>query len=297
MFTPVDKGRVCAAAARQELTMELLHKITKLRWLPVRHWYDLRNAMRLSARVRDPADGLRYRFECDSFESYQRGRGFLGKEPETIAWLRESLRPSDVFLDIGANIGIFSIFAGMHLGPEGHVYACEPHLPTAAQLLQNVGANNLQERVSVLSIAASGQDGYAPFRYKRWRQGASGSQLSVDGSPKMERAVGTELKAALTIDAMVSLGVIRPPNLIKIDTDGIEIPISRGMEKLLRSEQRPRGLLIEIQQGEYEPQLEYLESCGYRMSATHPVGKWKRLHDAGTPFSQLAFNALFEPAA
>jgi FkbM family methyltransferase len=277
--------------------VELLHKIRKLRWLPVRHWYDLRGAMGLSARVRDPQDGLSYRFEADSFEAYQRGRLFLDKEPQTIAWLRDTLRPSDVFLDIGANIGIFSIFAAKHIGPAGHVYACEPHLPNAAQLLQNISANGLGDRVSVLSLAASGEDGYAPFRYKRWRSGASGSQLAVDGGPAMERTVGAELKAAMTIDSMVEKGVIRSPDLIKIDTDGIEIPITRGMERLLRSAQRPRGLLIEIQQGEYQEQTEFLASCGYRLAETHPVGKWKRRLEAGASLNEIAFNALFTPQA
>ncbi|MFN3889872.1 MAG: FkbM family methyltransferase [Beijerinckiaceae bacterium] len=275
--------------------MELLHKIPKLRWLPVRHWYDLRGLMRLSARVRDPEDGVSYTFEADSFEAYQRGRLFLTKEPRTIAWLRTALRPDDVFLDIGANIGIFSVFAGKHIGPEGHVYACEPHLPTAAQLLQNISANGLGDRVSVLSIAASGEDGFAPFLYKRWRQGASGSQLAVEGGPGMAQAVGSELKTALKIDTMVERGVIRPPNLIKIDTDGIEIPITRGMEKLLRSPQRPRALLIEIQEGEHQPQVEFMASCGYRMAETHPVGKWKRRLDAGATLDEIAFNALFAP--
>jgi FkbM family methyltransferase len=276
--------------------VELLHKLPKLRWLPARHWYDLRNVMRLSARVRDKADGQVYRFAGDSFEAYQRGCGFLEKEPETIAWLRAAVRPDDVFLDVGANVGIFSIFAGKRVGPEGHVYACEPHLPTASQLLQNIGLNGLQDRVSVLSIAVSGEDGYLPFRYKRWRQGASGSQLGVAGGPALDKPVGVELKAALTIDSMIARGVIRRPTLIKVDTDGIEIPITRGMETLLRSPQKPRGLLIEIQQGEYAPQLAFLESCGYRLAATHLVGKWRRQHEAGAPLDQLAFNALFEPA-
>lgn len=275
--------------------MAHLHKISKLRWLPTRHWYDLRRLMRLSARVRDPVDSISYKFEADSFEAYQRGRSFLKKEPQTIEWLRKTLRPSDVFLDIGANVGIFSIFAGKHIGPEGHVYACEPHLPTAAQLLQNIGVNDLGDRVSVLSIAASGSDGFAPFLYKRWRQGASGSQLAVEGGPGMARAVGSELKAALTVDTMVERGVIRPPHLIKIDTDGIEIPITRGMEKLLRSSQRPRSLLIEIQEGEYEPQVAFMAGCGYRLQATHPVGKWKRKLEAGASLNQIAFNALFAP--
>lgn len=276
---------------------ELLHKIPKLRWLPVRHWYDLRGLMGLTARVKDPVDGIAYRFGSDSFEAFQRGRSFLSKEPETIAWLRGALRPDDVFLDIGANIGVFSIFAGMHLGAGGQVYACEPHLPTATQLLQNIGANDLQDRVTVLSIAASGQNGFAPFRYKRWRQGASGSQLGVDGGPALEKAVGTELKATMTIDAMVAQGVIRRPNLIKIDTDGIEIPITRGMEQLLRSADKPRGLLIEIQQGEYAEQTAFLASCGYRLTQKHLVGKWRRRHEAGAPLDELAFNGLFEPVA
>lgn len=276
--------------------MQLLDKLPKLRWLPVRHWYDLRQAMALSASVRDPEDGRSYRFVCDSFESYQRGRSFLGKEPETIAWLRRTLRPDDVFLDIGANIGIFSIFAGMRLGPNGHVYACEPHLPTAAQLLQNVSANDLGDRVSVLSIAVAGEDGFTPFRYKRWRQGASGSQLSVDGGPAMERSVGAELKAAMRVDSMVSRGVIRPPNLVKIDTDGIEIAIVRGMEQTLRSAQRPRSILLEIQVGEYDQQVEFLKSCGYALVGSHLVGKWKRRRENGASLNEVAFNALFEPA-
>jgi len=109
------------------------------------------------------------------------------------------------------------------------------------------------------------------------------------------QSVGAELKAALTIDSMVERGVIRPPNLIKIDTDGIEIPITRGMERLLRSAQRPRCLLIEIQEGEYEPQVEFMTSCGYIVQEKHPVGKWKRKLEQGASLNEIAFNALFAP--
>jgi FkbM family methyltransferase len=277
--------------------VDLLHKIPKLRWLPVRHWFDLRSAMRLRARVKDPVDGQIYRFEGDSLEAYQRGRLFLVKEPDTIRWLRTTLKPSDVFLDIGANIGIFSIFAGKHIGAEGHVYACEPHLPTATQLLQNVAANDLGDRVSVLSIAASGEDGFAPFLYKRWRHGASGSQLAIEDGPGLSRSLGAELKAALTVDSMVERGVIRPPDLIKIDTDGIEIPITRGMERLLRSAQRPRALLIEIQEGEYKIQTDFMISCGYHLQETHLAGKPKRRFEAGASLEEVAFNGLFVPAS
>lgn len=278
--------------------MDFLYKLPKLRWVPVRHWYDLSNLMRLRTSVHDPLDGKIYKFQCDSFESFQRARSFLSKEPETITWLRNQLRPDDAFLDIGANIGIFSLFAARQISPAGHVYACEPHLPNAAQLLQNAALNQLQDRLSVLSIAASGQDGFFPFHYKRWGEGASGSQLAIDGNPALAttRSIGVEMKYGLTIDSMVETGIIRPPNLIKIDTDGIEIPIVRGMSRLLKSIQRPRSLLIEIQPGEYDEQTAFMASCGYTLKENHFAGKPKRLYERGVPLKELAFNGLFEPA-
>jgi FkbM family methyltransferase len=275
---------------------ELLVKTAKLRRLPVRHWFDLREAMRLRVGVRDHVDGRRYRFIADSLHSYERARELLRKEPDTIAWLRDNLRPTDVFLDIGANIGTFSIFAGTRLSEQGHVYACEPHLPTAAQLLQNITRNSLGTRVTVISAAVSGEDGFLPFHYKRWRPGASGSQLDAAGGPGLERSVGTELKCAMRVDTMVARGVIRPPDLIKIDTDGLEIPIVAGMKNVLTGKSRPRSVLVEVQPGELCRQQEFMQTCGYALVAKHLVGKWKRKFERGEPLDQLAFNALFEPA-
>src|SRR5262249_48269093 len=254
---------------------DLLARSRTLKWLPFRHWFDLRQVMRLPVTIRDPADGKRYRFICSALPSYQRARELFDKEPDTIAWLRENLRPTDVFLDIGANIGAYSIFAAKPLGEQGHVYACEPHLPTAVQLLQNAALNGLQDRLSVLSIAVSGEDGFHPFRYKRWREGASGSQLMSLGGPGLERSIGVELKSGMRVDTMIALGAIRSPDLIKIDTDGLELAITSGMKTLLTSQTRPRSVLVEVQQGELQAQKEFMDSCGYTLIATHVSGKWK----------------------
>ncbi len=261
----------------------------------MRHWFDLRQVMRLKVALRDPEDGQRYYFVADSLHSYERAKWFLSKEPDTISWLRSNLRPDDVFLDIGANVGTFSIFAAKHISDAGHVYACEPHLPTTVQLIQNVAANNLEKRVSVISIAASGEDGFAPFHYKRWREGASGSQLAVEGGPGLEKHVGTELKSGMKIDTMVAQGLIRPPNMIKIDTDGIEIQIVLGMKNLLCSKQRPRSILVEIQSGESQRQMDFMKECGYSMVSRQMAPKTQRMHERGQPLDQLAFNAVFEP--
>ncbi len=254
--------------------------------MPARYWFYLREGMSAAVSVRDPADGETYKFHADSLHAFQRGKNFLTKEPETIEWLRKNVRPDDVFLDIGANVGTFSIYAAKHMSSEGRVYACEPHLPTAVQLLQNVAANGVNDRVSVVSVAASNADGFFPFKYKRWRQGASGSQLAVEGGIDLAKNVGTELKSAMRIDSMVAKGLIRPPNLIKIDTDGLEIPIVEGMQGILQGTNRPRSLLVEIQKGEFDAQSKLLSSYGYRFAEKHQL----------TAGADDAFNGVFEPA-
>jgi FkbM family methyltransferase len=275
---------------------KLLEQVKKLRWLPARHWFDLRQVMRLSATIRDPADGERYRFICSSLPSYQRAKELLNKEPDTITWLRKNLRSADIFLDIGANIGTFSIFAAKRLGEHGHVYACEPHLPTATQLIQNVALNGLEDRISVLSVAVSGDDGFHPFRYKRWREGASGSQLMNVGGPGLEKPIGVELKSGMRVDTMIAQGAIRPPDVIKIDTDGLELAITSGMKTLLTGQKRPRSVLVEVQQGELPTQKAFMDACGYTLVATHFTGRWKPRREQGWSLDELAFNALFEPS-
>jgi FkbM family methyltransferase len=270
--------------------------LAKLPWLPAEGWYGLRDLMRLPARVRDPADGAVYRFHGDSFEAWKRGMAFLGKEPETIAWLRDSLTPGDVFLDIGANVGVFTLFAARRVGDAGHVCAIEPHLPTATQLLRNVALNGLGARVSVLTVAAAAEDGFVPFRYKRFREGSSGSQLGIAGAPEMALSSGTELKFAVAVDSLVARGVIRPPTLVKIDVDGIEAPILRGMALLMAGADRPRAILVEMTPGAHAAQVALMADQGYRLAATHVLGKWRReaLRGAGT--ETLAANGVFVPA-
>ena len=81
----------------------------------VRYWFYARDALRLNVRVRDPETGDRYRFLADSLETHLRAKTFFTKEEGTIDWLRKSLRPDDVFLDIGANMGLYSIFAARQI--------------------------------------------------------------------------------------------------------------------------------------------------------------------------------------
>jgi FkbM family methyltransferase len=261
----------------------------------VRYWFYARDAFRLNVRVRDPQTGDRYGFLADSLETYLRARTFFTKEEGTIDWLRKTLRPDDVFLDVGANMGLYSIFAARQLSGEGHVYACEPHLPTTAKLIENAARNDVAGRLSVISAAISPEEGFTPFHYKRWRSGSSGSQLAVAGAPVLDRPVGTELKLGISVDSLISRGAIRRPNVIKIDTDGIELQILAGMRDLLSSEQRPRSVQVEVQPGERDEMVGLMHECGYALAWRHcGVGAQAKV-DRGRSIDEVISNAVFAP--
>lgn len=275
--------------------MNLNRKIIQLRRMPVRHWFYLRQAMRLRASAVDPESGDKYRFVADSLPAYQRARALFSKEPGTIAWLRDNLRPDDVFVDIGANVGTFSLFAARQIAGRGHVFAFEPHLPTTVQLMQNIALNRLGGEITVLSVAVSGEDRFTPFLYKRWREGDSGSQLEIEGGPGLKNAVGRELKSGLTLDTLIEREIIPPPNLIKVDTDGVELQITSGMKRFLQSERRPRSVMIEVQRGEFAQQSSFMKGCSYEMVQHHLFRKSEKEFAKGKPLEELAFNAIFEP--
>ena len=78
-----------------------------------------------------------------------RAKTFESKEPETLKWI-ESFKPSDTFLDIGANIGIYSFFAAKL---NHKVISIEPDALNYALLNLNIRENNLSSKVKAYSIA------------------------------------------------------------------------------------------------------------------------------------------------
>src|ERR1700694_5491581 len=65
-------------------------------------------------------------------------------EPDVTDWLRRTLKPGQVFVDIGANIGYFTLMGSRLVGERGRVFAVEPHPRLAELLTRNVHLNNLQ---------------------------------------------------------------------------------------------------------------------------------------------------------
>ncbi|MCX6126558.1 MAG: FkbM family methyltransferase, partial [Proteobacteria bacterium] len=159
---------------------------------------------------------------------------FSTKEPETLAWI-ERFGGKGAFFDIGANVGLYSIYYG--LVHPGAVYAFEPSVFNLRLLAQNAYLNQLQDRINIVPNPLTNTRGFEVFRMQNTNEGGAMSSFGVDYGHK-----GTTLETnfifrscGFSLDFLLESAIIsEPPRLIKIDVDGIEHLILEGAEKTLR---------------------------------------------------------------
>ena len=166
-------------------------------------WFDRRDALTCEVEIR--AGEQAYRFRCTGMLELSRSMSLFTKESGTCAWILEEVQAGDVFYDIGANIGLYTVLAGRQVGPHGKVYGFEPHGPNFARLLDNVALNGLQNVVTPCSVALHDQPGFFAFNYVSAEAGSADSQLaSRHRSAEIEyRPEIAELKYASSIDALL----------------------------------------------------------------------------------------------
>jgi FkbM family methyltransferase len=174
------------------------------------------------------------------------------------------LHPGDVFYDIGANIGWYSLLAARAVGHSGKVIAFEPNLPNAVLLQKNVATNRLGN-VTVIPAAVTYQNGWATFL----DHGSLIGHLSKDDSEaqanrsagRTESHMGSSVVPVVALDSWIAEGTQKPPKVLKIDVEGAEVGVLRGMTEMLQLV-RPT-LIIELHDTHTEV-AEVLDSVGYR---------------------------------
>jgi transketolase len=238
-------------------------------------------------------------FICENDMQAARALSLWIKEAGTMEWLDKNLRQGDRFLDIGANVGIYSLAAAHRVGPTGKVFAAEPHKFNICSLLKNILRNNFQDRIKVLTVPLTSERCATEFNYSSIIPASTGSQL---GSTKRDGRGGyefipvlTELTVGLSLDEVIDLKMIEAPDMIKIDVDGIELKILQGMKRLLVSDNRPRSIQVELNLGEQEDVVSFLEEYGYGLDHRHLTLQGKHYVDAGKSMSEIAHNAVFVP--
>lgn len=153
------------------------------------------------------------------------------------AKLEASVRPSDCVWDVGANVGYYTTRFAALCGAGGRVYAFEPSPTNSARLRQAVdGLAN----VSAIETALSDNDGTIFFEQGGDLLGATSRVVPSLGTSKTAASV-----PVMTGDSLVASGRAQPPNLMKIDVEGHELEVLRGLAVQLDGSDL-RDIFIEV---------------------------------------------------
>jgi FkbM family methyltransferase len=152
-------------------------------------------------------------------------------EPELVALFRKHLRPDRDVIDVGANVGFFTVLAGKHL-TSGRVLAAEPTSSAFKRLQENVGANRVADRVILFNGAVSDAERLATMHVVPGREEYS-SVGEVAHPSVAGEATSAEQVGAKSIDQLVREHGLKPA-LMKIDVEGGEGPVFAGAEETLR---------------------------------------------------------------
>lgn len=159
-------------------------------------------------------------------------------EPYESSLVQQYLQPGDVFLDVGANIGYFTVLAAACVGDRGHVYAFEPE-PRNFQLLQdNIELNGFSSRVTCRQAALAAKSGAGQLYLHPENLG----DHQLYGAGKDRSTVAVELLAG--VDAISDRDVRL--DLVKIDTQGAEQAVVEGLLPRLRESGGTLKMLIEL---------------------------------------------------
>jgi len=178
-----------------------------------------------------------------------RAKTLFEKEPETIAWINswtEAQKSTEsVFFDIGANIGIFSLY-GAHKSKYTKVFSFEPVSDNYAALIANIKINAL-DNVTAFNVALSNKNKLSHLYINDLRVGNSGAQIDESVNEKQEFFQPCRVESVLcfSLDNLISGFQVPFPNFIKIDVDGHETDILSGMIKTL-SDKRLISILVEF---------------------------------------------------
>ncbi|MGH7031549.1 MAG: FkbM family methyltransferase [Stellaceae bacterium] len=152
-------------------------------------------------------------------------------EEDNLEVLLSFVTPDTVFIDIGANVGFFTLQIARRLTGDGKVYAFEPH-PEVAELLQrNVFANGLSRVVSCFSFALSDQNAAANLQYPIGHLG--GGHVADSDEFFAHTLVKSESKRLDDV-----LGSAFSADLVKIDVEGHEINVLKGMRGIIANSPR-----------------------------------------------------------
>ena len=187
-------------------------------------------------------------FFIPNFITKWRVDSFYSKEPETLEWIDEfNNKDKIIFWDIGANIGLYSIYAASKF-QNIDITAFEPSTSNLRILSRNISINNLSDRIKINQFPLSNKENQflnmlEPEFIEGWSMNSFGENIDFEGksfTPKNKYKVyGT------SINYLLESKILEIPDYIKIDVDGIEHLILKGGLNFLK-EKKLKSISVEL---------------------------------------------------
>jgi FkbM family methyltransferase len=187
-------------------------------------------------------------------------------EPLESKFLRDYLRPGDVAVDAGANIGFMTKIMSEQIAPSGRVYAIEPSARTFARLMETVTRLKL---TNVIPCCFALWRDAAALAFNVSTSGADAQQSLAERDKQGEGVVKWPV-CACSLDQMLAIAGVNlgQVSFVKMDVEGVEPAVLDGASALLNQENAP-ALLVEYN-------VEAMKACGFtgddllsRLSKTH----------------------------
>jgi FkbM family methyltransferase len=213
-------------------------------------------------------EGKKLIFHTPNLLTKYRADTLFTKEPGTIDWLNQ-IRPKEILLDIGANVGMYTIYAAQVR--EATVYALEPESQNYSLLNKNIRINKLDHLVSAYCVGLSDEDN---FDYMFMHLLTAGDANHAVGEPLnfQLRSFNDSIEFAqgciiYKLDTLVETKKLPIPDYIKIDVDGFEHKVIEGARKTLENK-KIKSIILEINPNlpEHLATVELLKQLGFQFS-------------------------------
>ncbi|MFI5329980.1 MAG: FkbM family methyltransferase, partial [Desulfobaccales bacterium] len=235
-----------------------------------------------------------FRMRLDLEDAEQRKVYFFGHYHERYeaALVARLLDPGEVFWDVGANVGYFSLVAAAAVGEPGEVVAFEPGAAALERLTENVSLNPYKH-IRIFNLAVAEAEGEATLYRADGIADSSASLFSAAAG-----AAAGEICRTVALDGWLKQEGLRPPDFLKLDVEGAELAALQGAAGLLTAS-RPL-LLVEMEEknlvaaGASKAAIQsFLQDFGYR-AAFLRKGRWHPIDDVNLTRGRNLF--WFNPA-
>ena len=172
-----------------------------------------------------------------------RTKTIYSKEPETISWINK-FNKKDTLIDIGANIGIYSLYAGNRIK---NVFAFEPDALNYALLNLNISDNKLQKKIKAYPIAIYSKNSFNTLNIQEYLWGGALSLFNSKNFTilKKNKVSFNQGAVSMSIDHVIQGIKININTHCKIDVDGNEFEILKGAKNCLKR-RLFKSILIEL---------------------------------------------------